>query len=132
MGINKKLIGDIASHIVNIRALNANILINKYKITRGKLDSIIEILIEVKIVEFVSFTEPYKVLPETKEELVNLLNDAYSVIDNKEKVKAKKVAVPRTDNNALIEIKDTLKRIEERLTKLEQPQKNIRIKNKRR
>lgn len=130
MAIDKRLIGEIANHIVGIRALNPNILINKYKITRGKLDSIIEIFIEIGIVEFVSFTEPYKVIPQTKDELSILLTGVYDIIDRRAKQTPAKLKVKSIDDlysDPLKEIKEALIRIESKIDSIEVPAKNMRF-----
>ena len=130
MDINKKLVGDIANHIVSVHALNPNILINKYKITRNKLDAIIDIFIEAKIIEFVSYTEPYKVIPLTKEELSTLINSAHGIIERKlsEGIINKKVkTVDEFYRDSFAEILNSLKRIEDKLAIKSEPPKNMRI-----
>jgi len=121
MVINKKLIWDICEYIVSVHALTPDIIMNRYKITRSKIDSIIDIMSKAGIIEFVSYTEPYKVIPKDKDELKRIIQTNGQIIDEEIENKSgnqKKKQILR-ERKSLTDILEYLKLIERKLDRIE-------------
>ena len=81
MAINRKLVWEICEYAVSVQALTPSVIMQRYKITRNKVDSIIEILVGAGIAEFISLSEPYKVVPQSKDELKTIIQSSTLIID---------------------------------------------------
>jgi len=121
MVINKKLVWEISEYVVSVQALTPSVIMQKYKITRGKIDAIVEIMVSANIAEFISLSEPYKVIPQNKNELRTVIENNNQIIDAEIEKRAgnQRKKQDAREKKSTTEILEYLKRIETRLDKIE-------------
>ncbi len=121
MVINKKLVWEISEYVVSVQALTPSVIMQKYKITRGKIDAIVEIMVSANIAEFISLSEPYKVIPQNKNELRTVIENNNQIIDAEieKRTGNQRKKQDAREKKSTTEILEYLKRIETRLDKIE-------------